>query len=520
VHARSAAEPKARPAERGTRHLAALPKQLAHRLDRTDAPYLALTQEFMRAPRRTSDGRPAHWTEGGGYGLRPVEATVYAALVECIGVGPEDGKHGKFVPRAGNGGRAKINGAYLKKRYGFSYAQVGAAIKGLSVPNPCPHCARGHVLVVSRREGRGASYEFDLVRCQDLAPEECVAWDAALRAEGRRPQVTPIRKKQPSFDFGGGNGGDDGRPPDAPAKVSQNRDTFPRGSRRTMMVEVEAIPLIAEPVPVEPADPRVAIVAATALAFHGIALPERLALAIVGSVDASGSGDYDAALVAVLMGAAGRPLIDLAEADVRMLLQANPRFESAEEVSQNRDTFAPPPVPSTSAPARPAPRHVTGDWALDRILEGARRDEPGTTVETAERLRGEVVAAARRELGASASPRAIEDQVHDTLSREALHGRLGAPAPRGYVALLRSGIAASDPWLIRPHDPLARARKAYERRIPADARAAVEAHVLQHVRGRCGLDLELLKHHDITSRQMIDFVVAMVRARPEAESPP
>lgn len=479
-------------------------------LDRSEATFVALAHEFMRAPLRSPSGAVMLAEANGGYGMRAIDAAVYAALIECIGE-PRDGKRGPFIPLGPDGRRLNVNGAYLCERYGFTYTQLKAATESLGQPHPCPRCARGHRLVdVRPQRARGASVGFELVRCEDVAPTAAIPWEQAIRTRESGPRDARGRfhgdavepGAQGELAFGGAG------------EVSGYTDTSerrPRARRVAPAAAAEPIALSIEPDEVEPDDFRLGLVRAIAT-FNGVELPDSLAQALVAIVGARAAADYEAAVIALVAfsSLSRASLASLHAGDVVQILRANPRFaaagdlpEAVAEVSGTADRLQ-----RRAAP--PARAESTGDWAVDTLLAWARIKEPATSADVARLYRNELAAAIERVAGGPLPPSVLEERIRDVLTRRDLIGAVGAPIPTHIIARLRDGIAKG--WLLRPPDPAARFARAFGE-LGDDRRTAAIAHVRAVITGELpSVNEQYLAGCGVYSRSMRDWLLQQVES--------
>jgi hypothetical protein len=465
------------------KHLTAVPSP-KRVTDRREARFVPKYVEFSLPP--AVDDRPNAKRRILGYGLKTGPADLYSAIIELLGT-PLDGKRGDFTPRD------PVNASYLRKRYGWTYDQIGAWTRQLEKPQPCPHCERGHALLRVHRPKHGGSYRYELVRCQELSDDACVAYDDARPVPRKRTGALPGRQstKRTSSQL----------ELLAPEKVSEKPDTFPPPAEPAAEVE-----------PIANDDPRVQIVVGIAR-FHALELRDDVAIVIAQHAAAAGAttaAEYEAAVLRLTAtaGIAQKSINDLDAIAIQSTIAAAP-LQITSQLDQTT-TPSPPKVSGFSDTSG------TLAWDINRCLELARRSEPRTTVATATRYRDEIVAMLQKH--GIRDPRNIEDEVARILTDHRIVGKPDEPqrTPFRFIrGAIRDGEKLNEtPWILTPahlDDGSGQLARAYAK-LPIGQREAIERIICDHLAGD-PLDFKRLGALGVSSKQMTRFVVERVRAK-------
>lgn len=363
-------------------------------IDRQHQPWIPLYFEYLRK-HQDREGRP-------GLGLKPGPAILFALLVHRQGT-PRDGRRAgrdeagtnRFVPRSTSAGD-------FVRDLGFTYDQVQSWGEDLEQPHPCMYCNRGHRLIaIERPPGRRITYR--LIRCGDVSAAEAVPLGMLTRkvrkktggrgdALAEHPRLDlEVEGAEPSEFFRGFNGGE------PPSTAIEKR-----------VLALSAIALLED-----------------------VNVPPEIFPTIASVIDSNDVAELRDALLRVVA-FAGIQHTTITADFARVVL------EPSEKV---RHLTAAPPAERIHDP------NQTDRWALDRLLDLARRREPQTTHGQGVAYRNELVGRITERCGKD--PIAIERELLRLLTDPRVCGTLDKPTPNP-IALLRSGL--SEGWLWLPFE--------------------------------------------------------------------
>jgi hypothetical protein len=454
------------------RHLAAVsaPRKT---LDRRAQSFVPVYTELFRSTRDVN-GRV-------GYGLSGNVAVFFSVLIHLQG-SPADGRR---QSRSELDGKERfsartLSAGELTRTYGWTYDEIQSWAENCSAPHACPHCERAHPLLqVERRTGHRNRYA--IVRCQDLADDDCVP--IALTARAKR---VPTGAADPAARFLR----DDPQatlPFDSPVTLGKSPKVTDAEPSRT----IGQTPTVRTP-----------------LAAQSVAAGSSSAAQIEPETDLE-------ARVMVLRGFAK---LQAARIDSESLAAIATLVEEPEELlstliyvfaSASISKIAITPAYVTEALLKRAapqktPEHETrgSEWATNRLLELARLREPSTSYAQARTMRDEIYARCLDHTDGGATE--AEDELSRIVTDPRICGAHGKDAPKSAIAMIRDGLKKGWLWIpAQDDDGTGPLERAFERLSPGDQREvelifrSSEGGVLNYAR---------LNKHRIGSKSMIAYL--------------
>ena len=512
----------------GMRHLASVDPPRCF-LDRRHQPFVPVYTEFSRIG---PDGKGRIGSE-----LSPAAAYFYSVIISRQGLAT-DGRRVSQSEREGQTPFRPHNlcaGDFVAD-YGWTYETIQGLAKECARPHPCWHCGRAHALIrVAHTRGRRNRYI--ILRCQDLRDEECVPLSMIQRPK-RVPTgaagMRAVQKNELQTAFALEEAVRE------PGTVRHSR-SLPVAETSQTARPCRTVPSVDDIPPESDFEARLMILNGI-VRLNDVTVAPEVLRAIASELQVTGAAELESALIGAVVVAS----IQQTPITATLVVETFARQSTSEQHVSDA------PLQSHAAPSKPientAPSGVsqrvqpTDDagrfaqsasskltdtvgqlsrpeqafevrrWATDRVLELARRSEPGTTVGQAANICDEFYRKCLEHVGGDLA--AAESELQRIVTDPRFCGTPSRKPARKPIALIRTAFREDWIWTRADKDDGAgQFARAFGKLAPGD-QAEVARLFEDHAVGGSPLDLARLRRHGVSSKGMIAFCRARLGAPP------
>ncbi len=513
----------------GTRHLASVDPPLRF-LDRRHQPFVPVYTELSRSgPDRK--GRI-------GSELSPAAAYFYSVIISRQGLATD----GRRVTQSEREGQTpfrphNLSAGDFVADYGWTYETIQGLAKECARPHPCWHCGRAHALIrVAHTRGRRNRYI--ILRCQDLRDEECLPL-AMIRRPKRVPtgaaaamRAVQMKELQTTLTFEEAVG--------EPGTVRHSR-SLPDAETSQTVRRCRTVPSVDDIPPESDFEARLMILKGIVRLNDVTVAPEVLRV-IASELQVTGAAELERALIGAVVAASIQQTPITATLVVETLARQATSEQHVSDGPLQSDAATSKPIENVGPSSVNQPVQPTDDvgrfvqsasskltdtvgqlsqtahvsevrtWATDRVLELARRSEPGATLGQAAKICDEFYRRCLEHVGGDV--RAAESELQRIVTDPRFCGTPSRKSPRKPIALIRT--AFRDDWIwtrAEEDDGAGQFARAFAKLAPGD-QAEVARLFEDDAAGGSRLDLARLRRHGVSSKGMIAFCRARFGAPP------